>query len=125
MTEEETLLQVEEALLQVQIAVKAVAQVRETLDVAEARLRAARALYVKVRPLTAAERDRLAARVEAGGPLCCKEGREWLIGQLPGVWAEELSAWAYDRLGCSEKRPERLLEYADKVRRLKLDELPG
>jgi hypothetical protein len=113
-----------ETLLQIQVALEAVAQAQETLDVAEARLRAARALYAKVRPLTAAERDRFAARVKAGGPLCCKEGREWLLGQLSPLWACELNAWAYEALACSDKRPERLLEYADKVRALKLDELP-
>lgn len=113
----------EQALAQIKIARGAIDQAQETLDAAKAELLAARRAYAKARPLTADERELLAKRVECGGALCCM-GQEWLRGQLPPFWADALGGWAYNTLACNEQRPERLQEYADRVRGLKLDELP-
>jgi len=120
----------EQALIQIEIARKDADQAREALQAAEAQLLAAEAqllaakrAYVKARPLTTSERERLAQRVGRGYPLCC-EGRTWLRAHLPPLWADMLNVWAYETLACSEKRSERLREYAEKVRGLKLDELP-
>jgi type II secretory pathway pseudopilin PulG len=114
----------EQALLQIEIARKDADQAREALQAAEAQLLAARRAYVKTRPLTADEREQLALRVGRGDPLCCEKGRAWLLEYLPPFWADVLNGWAYETLACSDKRAEWLREYADKVRGLKLDELP-
>ena len=113
-----------QALLQIEIAQEAARRAREALEAAEAQLSAAMRAYAKARPLTAVERETLAKRVARGAPLCCVEGRRWLREQLPQTWADVLNSWAYEALSCSEKRPERIAEYADRVRALKLDELP-
>jgi hypothetical protein len=113
-----------EALLQIEVARKGADEAHEALYAAEAQLLATRRAYAKARPLTEAERDALAQRVEHGYPLCCKEGRTWLSERLPPFWVDALSGWAYEQLACSEKRPRWLREYAEKVRRLALDELP-
>lgn len=113
-----------QAVRQIEIARKAVAQAQEALATAEAQLRDARRAYAKARPLTESERDILACRVEGGSALCCREGRTWLRKRLPPIWAEALNDWAYRALACSERRPERIVEYGQKVRALKLDELP-
>ena len=71
--------------------------------------------HCKRNPLTAEVVAEMAAHVRGGGELCCDKGFAWLQEHVDPIWARVLNCWAHDALSCSEDRPERLQEYAQKI----------
>lgn len=79
--------------------------------------------YAVARPLTEAERTEIVEYVAAGGTLCCVIGLAWLRARLPEPWAQTINGWAYEHSGCNRSEEERRAD-VEKVRNLKLDQLP-
>ena len=93
----------------------------------EARLKDERAVYAAARPLTEAERTKLAEHVAAGGALCCSDGFVWLTERLPAPWADAINGWAYKNLSCSASAgasEELRATLSKRVQALKLDRFP-
>ena len=63
--------------------------------------------YCRRRPLTEGEHAAVVSRVASGMPLCCEDGREFLMTIVTDIWAELLNDWAYEKLACKSPDKDR------------------